>query len=56
MSANRQQPLERVRRWLRPGGHLVCIDFFHDRFDRRDARRVAQLRGQLEATGACRPS
>ena len=46
--------LERVRRWLRPGGQLVCIDFFHDRFDRRDARWVAQLRGLLEATGAYR--
>jgi SAM-dependent methyltransferase len=47
--------LERARRWLRPGGQLVCIDFFHDRFDRRDARWVAQLRGLLEATGAYRP-
>jgi ubiquinone/menaquinone biosynthesis C-methylase UbiE len=46
--------LQRVRRWLRPGGQLVCIDFFHDRFDRRDARWVAQLRGLLEATGAYR--
>jgi SAM-dependent methyltransferase len=46
--------LGRVRRWLRPGGQLVCIDFFHDRFDRRDARWVAQLRGLLEATGAYR--
>jgi SAM-dependent methyltransferase len=46
--------LERVRRWLRSGGQLVCIDFFHDRFDRRDARWVAQLRGLLEATGAYR--
>jgi SAM-dependent methyltransferase len=46
--------LERVRRWLRPGGQLVCIDFFHDRFDRRDARWVAQVRGLLEATRACR--
>jgi SAM-dependent methyltransferase len=46
--------LDRLRRWLRPGGHLVCVDFFHDRFDRRDARWVAQLRGLLEATGAYR--
>ena len=44
--------LERIRRWLRPGGQLVCIDFFHDRFDRRDARWVAQVRGLLEATGS----
>jgi SAM-dependent methyltransferase len=47
--------LEQFHRWLRPGGQLVCIDFFHDRFDRRDARWVAQLRGLLEATGAYRP-
>jgi SAM-dependent methyltransferase len=46
--------LEQVHRWLRPGGQLVCIDFFHDRFDRRDARWIAQLRGLLEATGAYR--
>ena len=47
--------LEQVHRWLRPGGQLVCIDFFHDRFDRRDARWIAQVRGLLEATGAYRP-
>jgi 2-polyprenyl-3-methyl-5-hydroxy-6-metoxy-1,4-benzoquinol methylase len=47
--------LDRVRRWLRPGGQLVCIDFFHDRFDRRDARWIAQLRGLLEAVGAYSP-
>jgi SAM-dependent methyltransferase len=47
--------LERIRRWLRPGGQLVCIDFLHDRFDRRDARWIAQVRGLLEATGTYRP-
>ena len=46
--------LDRVRRWLRPDGQLVCIDFFHDRLDRRDARWVAQVRGLLEATGPYR--
>lgn len=39
---------------MRPGGQLVCIDFFHYRFDRCDARWLAQLRGLLEATGAYR--
>jgi SAM-dependent methyltransferase len=47
--------LERIHRWLRPGGQLVCIDFFHDRFDRRDARWLAQVRGILEATRTYRP-
>lgn len=46
--------LERIHGWLRPGGQLVCVDFFHDRFDRRDARWVAQVRGLLEATGTYR--
>jgi SAM-dependent methyltransferase len=46
--------LERIRHWLRPGGQLVCVDFLHDRFDRRDARWVAQIRGLLEATGSYR--
>lgn len=44
--------LERIHHWLRPGGQLVCVDFLHDRFDRRDARWVAQVRGLLEATGS----
>jgi SAM-dependent methyltransferase len=44
--------LERIHDWLRPGGPLVCVDFLHDRFDRRDARRLAQVRGLLEATGS----
>ena len=43
--------LGRMRRWLRPGGLLVCIDFLHDRFDRRAARWLAELRGLLEAAG-----
>ena len=47
--------LERVRRWLRPGGLLVCVDFLHDRFDRRAARWLAQVRGLLEATGSFDP-
>lgn len=46
--------LERIRRWLRPGGRLVCVDFLHDRFDRRDARWLAQVRGLLEAAGSYR--
>jgi ubiquinone/menaquinone biosynthesis C-methylase UbiE len=44
--------LERMRRWLRPGGRLVCVDFLHDRFDRRAARWLAQVRGLLEVTGS----
>jgi SAM-dependent methyltransferase len=44
--------LERIHHWLRPGGQLVCVDFLHDRFDRRDARWLAQVRGLLEATGS----
>lgn len=43
--------LDRMRRWLRPGGRLVCIDFLHDRFDRRAACWLAQVRGLLEAAG-----
>jgi SAM-dependent methyltransferase len=46
--------LERIRHWLRPGGRLVCVDFFHDRFDHRAARWLAQVRGLLEATGSYR--
>jgi len=42
--------LERIHRWLRPGGLFVCVDFLHDRFDRRDAQWLAQVRGLLEAT------
>jgi SAM-dependent methyltransferase len=43
--------LGRMRRWLRPGGRLVCVDFGHDRFDPRAARWLAQVRGLLEAAG-----
>ena len=43
-----------IRRWLRPGGQLVCVDFLHDRFDNRAARWLAQVRGLLEATGKYR--
>lgn len=46
--------LERIHRWLRPGGQLVCVDFLHDRFDGRDAGWVAQIRGLLEAIGSYR--
>lgn len=44
-----------MRRWLRPDGRLVCVDFVHDRFDHRAARWLAQVRGLLEATGSYRP-
>jgi SAM-dependent methyltransferase len=47
--------LERMRRWLRPGGRLVCVDFLHDRFDHRAARWLAQVRGLLEATRSFDP-
>jgi ubiquinone/menaquinone biosynthesis C-methylase UbiE len=46
--------LERIHRWLRPGGQFVCVDFLYDRFDRSDARWLAQMRGLLEATGSYR--
>lgn len=46
--------LQRIHRWLRPGGQLVCVDFLHDRFDRRDATWLAQTRGLLEAIGSYR--
>jgi ubiquinone/menaquinone biosynthesis C-methylase UbiE len=46
--------LERIHRWLRPGGLFVCVDFLHDRFDRRDAQWLAQVRGLLEATESYR--
>jgi SAM-dependent methyltransferase len=49
------EALQRIHGWLRPGGRLVCVDFLHDRFDGRDARWVAQVRGLLEAVGACCP-
>jgi hypothetical protein len=32
----------------------VCVDFLHDRFDGRDARWVAQVRGLLETIGSYR--
>jgi SAM-dependent methyltransferase len=48
------EALNQMRHWLRPGGRLVCVDFLHDRFDRRAARWLAQVRGLLEATGAYR--
>jgi len=44
-----------MRHWLRPGGRLVCVDFLHDRFDRRAARWLAQVRGLLEAPGSYCP-
>ena len=43
--------LDRIHRWLRPGGLFVCVDFLHDRFDRCDALWLAQMRGLLEAVG-----
>jgi ubiquinone/menaquinone biosynthesis C-methylase UbiE len=45
------EAIARMRRWLRPGGRLVCVDFLHDRFDTRAARWLAQVRGVLEAAG-----
>jgi SAM-dependent methyltransferase len=47
--------LERMQRWLRPGGRIVCVDLLHDRFDRRAARWLAQVRGLLEVTGSYDP-
>jgi ubiquinone/menaquinone biosynthesis C-methylase UbiE len=44
------EAVARIRRWLRPGGRFVCVDFLHDRFDDRSARWLAQVRGLLEAT------
>jgi len=41
-----------VRRWLRPDGRLVCLDFAYDRFDHRSARWLAQVRSLLEAVDA----
>ena len=56
------EAVARIRRWLRPGGRFVRVDFLHDRFDDRSARWLAQVRGRLEATdqfpvtAASRPS
>jgi SAM-dependent methyltransferase len=41
-----------VRRWLRPDGRLICLDFAYDRFDRRSARWLAMVRSVLEAVDA----
>jgi 2-polyprenyl-3-methyl-5-hydroxy-6-metoxy-1,4-benzoquinol methylase len=43
--------VDRMRSWLRPGGRLVCVDFVHDRFDRRAATWMAQTRSLLQAAG-----
>jgi ubiquinone/menaquinone biosynthesis C-methylase UbiE len=48
------EAVARIRRWLRPGGRFVCVDFLHDRFDDRAARWLAHVRGLLEATGQFR--
>jgi SAM-dependent methyltransferase len=48
------EAIARMRRWLRPGGRLVCVDFLHDRFDARAAGWLAQVRGVLEAAGRFR--
>jgi SAM-dependent methyltransferase len=48
------EAIARIRRWLRPGGRLVCVDFLHDRFDARAAGWLAQVRGLLEAAGQFR--
>jgi SAM-dependent methyltransferase len=47
-----EEAVQQMRQWLRPGGRLVCVDFLHDRFDRRAARWLAQVRGLLEAMGS----
>jgi 2-polyprenyl-3-methyl-5-hydroxy-6-metoxy-1,4-benzoquinol methylase len=44
--------LANVRRWLRPGGRLICLDFAFDLFDRRAARWLAATRALLEAASA----
>jgi SAM-dependent methyltransferase len=48
------EAVARIRRWLRPGGRFVCVDFLHDRFDNRASRWLALVRGLLEATGEFR--
>lgn len=45
--------LANVRRWLRPGGRLICLDFAYDLFDRRSARWLASTRALLEAADSC---
>jgi SAM-dependent methyltransferase len=45
------QVLANIRRWLRPQGRLICLDFAYDRFDRRAARWMASVRCLLEALG-----
>jgi SAM-dependent methyltransferase len=41
-----------LRRWLRPDGRLICLDFAYDRFDRRSARWLALVRSVLQAVDA----
>jgi SAM-dependent methyltransferase len=41
-----------MRRWLRPDGRLVCLDFAYDRFDHHSARWLALVRSLLEAVDA----
>ena len=44
--------LANIRRWLRPQGRLICLDFTYDRFDRRAGRWMASIRCLLESIGA----
>jgi ubiquinone/menaquinone biosynthesis C-methylase UbiE len=44
--------LANIRRWLRPRGRLICLDFTYDRFDRRAGRWMASVRALLESVGA----
>ncbi|CAN5871314.1 hypothetical protein BH23ACT10_BH23ACT10_30960 [soil metagenome] len=44
--------LANVARWLRPDGRIVCVDFAHDRFDRRSARWLASIVSLLASADA----
>jgi len=41
----------RARDLIRPGGHLLCYEPCHERFDERDAAQVALIRTILTLTG-----
>lgn len=47
--------LANIRRWLRPDGRLICLDFAFDLFDRRAARWLASIRSLVQAADALPP-